>query len=51
MIKSALFCVLQDIRKDFIRNEVGNWSLGKHIYGYRIKVRIHGPLSSRQMKM
>lgn len=29
---------LQDIRKDFIRNEVGNWSLGKHIYGYRIQV-------------
>jgi hypothetical protein len=28
----------QDIRRDFIRNEVGNWSLGKHIFGYRIQV-------------
>jgi hypothetical protein len=30
---------VQDIRRDFIRNEVGNWSLGKHIFGYRIQVR------------
>jgi hypothetical protein len=29
---------VQDIRRDFIRNEVGNWSLGKHIFGYRIQV-------------
>jgi translation initiation factor eIF-2B subunit epsilon len=28
----------QDIRKDFIHNEVGNWALGKHIYGYIIQV-------------
>eukprot|EP01038_Epipyxis_sp_PR26KG_P007435 gene7435-10131_t len=27
----------QDIRKDFIQNEVGNWALGKHIYGYVIQ--------------
>ena len=30
----------QEIRRDFIRNEVGNWSLGKHIFGYRIQVSI-----------
>ena len=29
----------QDIRRDFIQNEVGNWELGKHIYGYLIQVR------------
>eukprot|EP01035_Chromulina_nebulosa_P024030 gene24030-31207_t len=27
----------QDIRRDFIRNEVGNVALGKHIYGYVIQ--------------
>lgn len=27
----------QDIRKDFIQNEVSNWALGKHIYGYLIQ--------------
>ncbi len=34
-----MYVSLQDIRRDFIRNEVGNWSLGKHIFGYRIQVR------------
>ena len=24
----------QDIRKDFIQNEVINWELGMHVYGY-----------------
>jgi translation initiation factor eIF-2B subunit epsilon len=24
----------QDIRKDFIKNEVVNWELGMHVYGY-----------------
>ncbi|KAJ1424856.1 nucleotide-diphospho-sugar transferase [Ochromonadaceae sp. CCMP2298] len=27
----------QDIRRDFIQNEVSNWSLGKNIYGYLIQ--------------
>jgi translation initiation factor eIF-2B subunit epsilon len=27
----------QDIRRDFIQNEVCNWELGMHIYGYIIK--------------
>jgi translation initiation factor eIF-2B subunit epsilon len=27
----------QDIRRDFIQNEVSNWELGMHIYGYIIK--------------
>jgi translation initiation factor eIF-2B subunit epsilon len=37
----------QDIRHDFIRNEVVNWELGKHIYGYEIDTeyaaRVHDP--------
>ena len=36
---------LQDIRRDFIQNEVGNHALGKHIYGYVIQVG--GKLSCR----
>jgi len=37
----------QDIRKDFIRNEVLNWELGMHVYGYMIQneyaARVHDP--------
>lgn len=37
----------QDIRHDFIRNEVVNWELGKHIYAYEIDTeyaaRVHDP--------
>ena len=27
----------QDIRRDFIRNEVGNWELGQHVFGYLLE--------------
>ena len=27
----------QDVRRDFIRNEVGNWELGQHIFGYLLE--------------
>jgi translation initiation factor eIF-2B subunit epsilon len=30
----------QDIRKDFIQNEVVNWELGMHIYGYILQVTV-----------
>lgn len=37
----------QDIRRDFIRNEVLNWDLGMHIYGYVLQneyaARVHDP--------
>lgn len=37
----------QDIRRDFIRNEVLNWELGMHIYSYIIEneyaARVHDP--------
>lgn len=31
----------QDIRKHFIKNEVVNWELGEHLYGYIIQVMAH----------
>lgn len=37
----------QDIRKDFISNEVVNWELGMHVYSYVLKneyaARVHDP--------
>lgn len=38
-VLSTTLCINdKDIRRDFIRNEVGNIALGKHIYGYMIQV-------------
>ena len=37
MIANYYYLLLQDIRKDFIRNEVVNFDLGLHIYGYITK--------------
>ena len=33
-----IFILLQEIRRDFIQNEVVNWELGMHIYGYLLEV-------------
>ena len=30
----------QDIRKDFIQNEVANWTMGKHIFAYLLEVSV-----------
>ena len=39
-VYSIWFIILyQEIRRDFIQNEVVNWELGMHIYGYLLQVR------------
>lgn len=39
LLKVALLnFVSQNIRKHFIKNEVVNWDLGMHVYGYVLNV-------------